>query len=248
MSYGKSRLFCLCLTAAILLSGMHGGCTSALQRGTSSDGKAYVSTARPAIEVSVANLPLVTHGRGKGTLLEPGILGGLSPDTWISVYSRGAQGPCAVIAHAELDGWIWTTVWPRPGAMDIRQEVIDGISFAASTFVRESRSDPFAGTDGEKEEQVAGTQCWLVRSMAAVLGHRDEKIILEYRIPLPEGLPAGGLSEAYLAQFRQEALSAFSIRKPDRDSKIQDGYAEGIRWRFVDDAFLGPVMPAGLQD
>lgn len=244
MSYGKSRLFCLCLGAAILLSGMPGGCTCALQRGTSSDGTAYVSTARPAIEVSVTNLPLVTHGRGKGTLLEPGILGGLSPNTWISVYRNGPQGPCAVIAHAELDGWIWTTVWPRSGAMDIRQEIIDGISFAASTFVREIRTDPFAGTAGESEGQAGSRQCWLVRYMAAVLRHRDEKLILEYRIPLPEG----GLTEAFLAQFRQEAMSAFSIKKPDRDRKIRDGYAEGIRWRFVDDAFLGPVMPAGRQE
>ena len=252
MSYGKSGLLCLCLGTAILLSGMPGGCTSALQRGTTEDGTAYVSTARPAIEVGVADLPLVTHGRGKGTLKDPGILGGLSPDTWISVYSRGPKGPCAVIAHSELDGWIWTTVWPRPGAVDARQEIIGGIPFAASTYVQQVRSDPFAGTAGEDISDKAQEKCpqyWLVRYMAAVLGHRDEKLILEYRVPLPEGgLPQGGLTEAFLAQFRQEALSAFTIREPGRDRKIQDGYAEGIRWRFVDDAFLGPVMPAGLQE
>lgn len=247
MPYGKSRLLCLCLGTAILLSGLPGGCTSALQRGASQDGTAYVSTARPAIEVSVAGMPLVTHGRGKGTLKDPGILGGLSPDTWISVYSKGPKGPCAVIAHSELNDWIWTTVWPGPGATDVRQEIIDGIPFAASTFVQQVRSDPFAGMAGEDISDEAQAKCpqyWLVRYMAAVLGHRDEKLILEYRIPLP----GGDLSEAFLAQFRQEALSAFRIKEPGKDCRIQDGYAEGIRWRFVDDAFLGPVMPASLPD
>ncbi len=247
-SYCKSGLLCLCLGAGLLLSGLSAGCTSALQRGVSPDGSSYISTSRPAIEVSVANLPLITHGRGNGTLKDPGVLGGLKADTWISVYGSGAKGPVAIIAHSELaDNWIWTTVWPRPGAMDVRQEIIDGIPFAASTFVQQVRSDPFAGTAGEDisdEAQAKRPHYWLVRSMAAVLGHRDEKVILEYRIPLPEG----ELTETVLAEFRKEALAAFKIQEPGKSREIRNGYAEGIRWRFVDDAFLGPVMPSSIQE
>ncbi len=247
MSYSKSGLLSLCLGAGLLLSGLAGGCTCALQRGVSSDGSSYISTSRPAIEVSVANLPLITHGRGTGTLKDPGIMGGLNADTWISVYGSGAKGPVAVIAHSELTDWIWTTVWPRPGAMDVRQEIIDGIPFAASTFVQLVRNDPFAGTAGEDisdEAQAARPHYWLVRYMAAVLGHRDEKVVLEYRIPVPEG----GLTETVLAQIREEALAAFRIKAPDKSREIRNGYAEGIRWRFVDDAFLGPVMPSSIQE
>ncbi len=156
----------------------------AQRRGVTAADGAYVSTSRPALQVSVKDIPLVTHGSGSGLLREPGVMGGLSVDTWVAVYASAPDKPMAAVIHAELQGsWRWSTVWPHTGSMDARQETIDGIAFASCTFGEPAASDAFAGLAGEdtSDQAVEARPVqWLVRYMAAVLGHRDEKIVLIY--------------------------------------------------------------------
>ncbi len=219
-------------------------CVSGLQRGVTDPGGAYVSNARPALQVSVADMPLVTHGAGSGTLMDPGVVGGLSVDTWLAVYARGPEGPMAVVLHAELDNvWYWSTVWPHAGSLDPGTDVISGQAFAGCTFGEPARGDAFAGLAGEDVSDKALEErpvYWLTRYMAAVLGHNDEKLVLLYREPMPETL-----SPEELAAFRKRATAAFTITAPD-GSAVRRAYPEGVRWRLVNDHVLGPVMTRAI--
>ena len=217
------------------------------QRGIA-DG-AYVSTSRPAISVAVSGLPLKTGGFGHGMLREPSAAGPLTIDVHSYVYGRSAQGPQASVTHAELPGgWFWTTVTPRFGAIDEGMEVYDGQKYTAFTYLVPSRTDPFAGVLGEPVQTGGRETYWIARYFASVRNMMRDKIILEYREPAPANLtdlssrPVG--MENYLEQFEERARKAFSVRLPASPlAQVQSGTAyAGIRWQFMRDEFLGPVM------
>ncbi|MDO5538390.1 MAG: DUF4851 domain-containing protein, partial [Desulfovibrionaceae bacterium] len=85
---------------------------------------------------------------------------------------------------------------------------------------------------------------WLVRYMAGLYTHNEEKIVLEYREPAPEG----ELTPELLDGFRRRALAAFTVGGPASTDNVRAGYPDGVRWRYVDDSLLGPVMPKEIID
>lgn len=235
----KMRLFSVIPALFVLLLA---SCNAAQQRGMHDS--SYVSTSNPAISVTVRNMPLLTGGEGTALLHGAGMTGGLPIRMWLAAYGNAAQGPLAVVAHAEVpDGWYWDGIMRRPFSVDEAVEVIDGQGFQACTFVEENARNPFAALAGQESAPAAR---WLVRAFASRFNFSSDKIILEYREPLPENivslsaLPFG--SGDLLKAFEQRAREAFRIAPPpDRSAHIAREYAQNILWRHIDERFLGTV-------
>lgn len=220
------------------------GCMGALQRGMM--GETYISTARPAISLSVNNMPLMTAGRGMTNLFWSGMAGGLTIDVWLAVYGTGGLAPMAIVAQAQTpQGWYWDGIMRRPFSVDDSVEVFNGVSYQACTFIVDPANDPFG-------ELVTGVQpdgqpqLWLTRAYAARYNFNDDKIILEYREPLPQGvttltaLPLG--QGNLLLEFAERARNAFVVGPaPANPQGVVQNYAQGIQWQFMGQNFLGTV-------
>lgn len=209
-------------------------CVAGQQRGMS--GAAYVSTSKPAFSMGVADsLPLIAGGRGIARLDE--IPGGVQVDTWVALYGNLQQGPAAVIAHAQLpnDAWYWNNEMPGSQSVDAGTEVIGDKAYDAWTHIVDDKRNPFAA-DG------AG-QRWLVRTMTRRDNFDNDKIVLEYRERLPEGvptltnLPVGGADMTQA--FAERARKVFVPGNVASGAPIVSGPVAQVRWRYMDGNFLG---------
>ena len=233
-------LFCV----ALCLVAMMTGCTGALQRGM--QGNAYVSTARPSISMQAVNMPLITGGEVSVNLDGAGVIGGLPLNAWVAVYGKGdPQSPMAIVAMAEVpNGWYWDSDGQQPFSVDKGVEVFNNVGYAASTYIVDSKKDPFAAVAGLNSESQP--MRWLVRGFAARYNFNDTKVVMEYREPLPENL-AGQQTLAdsmtdQLKAFEQRANVAFAVASVSQNtSGIANGYAKNISWQYLDQRFWGTV-------
>lgn len=223
------------------------GCTGAQQRGML--GSMYVSTARPAIAMEAKNLPLRTAGRSVVNLTWSSVLGGLPVQVWLAVYgATGPQSPMAIVAQAEVpDGWYWDGIMRRPFSVDEGVEIFDNVAYQACTYIVDGNRDPFGAlvkdvptADGQESVR------WIARGFAARYNFNEDKIILEYREPLPaeitslSALPFGQAD--FVRGFEQRAREAFIVGPlPSGTLQIKQGYAQGIQWQYMDQRFLGTV-------
>ena len=238
------KKFLLCW--AVLCGALALGCVQAERRGVL-DG-AYISTARPAISVRAAQLPLLGNGRWHIQLADTDMVGGLPVRVWLAVYGAGApQGPLAIVAHAEVpQGWFWDGASRRPFSVDPGVELLGDVGFQASTAIVRGPRDPFAafaGADADKSGQPAA---WLVRQFAARANFDRDKIVLEYREPLPAELADQPTLEIpgtdLLRAFEQRAREAFVVGPAPADGQgAQAGTLPQVRWQDVDQNFLGTV-------
>lgn len=236
----RRRLLPALLSLALLAVAC--GCTGALQRGML--GTRYVSTARPNISLEARNMPLLTAGQGMPSLLWTDMLGGLPIQVWLAVYGTGGLAPMAIVAQAQTpQGWYWDGIMRRPFSVDEAVEVFDGVGYQACTFIVDPANDPFGALvtavrpDGQPQR-------WMVRAFAARYNFNDDKIIMEYREPLPDGvetLTALPLGQAdLLAGFEQRARDAFVVSAAPADlAGLKTGYAQGVQWQFMGQSFLG---------
>ena len=218
------------------------GCADSLQRGVLD--QAYISTARPSITVQANNLPLMTSGQAVANLFWTGMMGGLSIDMWMAVYGEGALAPMAIVAQAQTpENWHWDGIMDRPFSVDQGTEVFNGTTYQVCTFTINPATDPFG-------ELVTGVkpdgqpQLWMVRAFAARYNFDQDKIIMEYREPLPDdvtdlsSLPLGQAN--LLAEFAQRARDAFTVSAGPVDPKgVVDGYIQGVQMKFMGERFLG---------
>lgn len=239
MAIKHMHLFCM---AALVL--LMTGCNAAQQRGML--GSAYVSTTRPAISVEAKNMPLLTAGQGSTNLTWSGMMGGLPIRVWLAVYGTGDISPMAVVAQAEVpQGWYWDSIMRRPFSVDEGVEVFDGVGYQACTYIVDSSHDPFGALVAGKTTTGQPVR-WLARGFAARYNFNDDKIIMEYREPLPAGieslsvLPLGTADT--LRAFEQRARETFSVGPvPSNLSQLRQGYAQGVQWQYMDENFLGTV-------
>ena len=238
------KLPILTLLAALSLTLLLGGCVAGRQRGVA--GETYVSSTRPAIQVAVEGLPLITGGTGRGSISQESANSPLDIDVWTNVYGTDASSPMALVAHAELpDSWIWTTVYPRKGGIHLKEnESFDGRPFTAFTYLVPAVKDPLVAMMGDPTEE--GAPRWIARQFVSIRNHRMAKIILEYREPVPaalleEGLPPEGTT-AEIAAFEARAKKAFIVGVPAEGITVTRQYPKGVSWRFMNDTFLGDVM------
>lgn len=230
----------LCMLITVLLY----GCGQALHRGMI--GNTYVSTARPAISLSVTDLPLLMAGKGMCNMDWTGMLGGLPVQVWLAVYGQGGLAPMAITAQAQLpQGWIWDGIMRQPFSVDDSVEVFNGVNYQACTFIVNPASDPFGAlvTGSQADGQP---QQWLVRAFAARYNFNNDKIILQYREPLPDGitsltaLPLG--HGDLLTNFAERARKTFVVAAPPANAnEAQEGYASDIQWDKMGQNFLGTV-------
>lgn len=240
-------LYCVTLCLVALMA----GCTGAQQRGM--QGNAYVSTARPAISMQAANMPLITGGEATVNLDGAGVLGGLQLNAWLAVYGKGdSQSPLAIVAMAEVPrGWYWDSDGQRPFSVDKGVEVFNNDGYAASTYIVDSKRDPFAAVAGLNDD--SRPMRWLVRGFAARYNFNDTKVVMEYREPLPENLAGQEtLTESMTDQlkaFEQRADAAFTVASVPQNTKgIIAGYAKNIRWQYLDHRFWGTVSKYEIFD
>ncbi|MBE6440981.1 MAG: DUF4851 domain-containing protein [Desulfovibrio desulfuricans] len=233
------RIVCAA-TLALLLT----ACAAGTQRGM--QGAAYVSTARPGISMQAKELPLLAGGEGSCSLTWAGGLSGTPVRVWLAAYGKGRPAePLAVVAQADLlSGWYWDGDSSKPFSVDKGVEVLGDVGFQACTYIVESGRDPFAVLAGVQED--AAPVRWIARSFAARCNFNESKLVLEYREPLPEHLAAAphiaiGQTD-WLRAFEQRARDAFVVGPaPANREGIARAYAAGVRWRYLDQRFLGTV-------
>ncbi len=234
----KMRQFCFLALLLVLTT----GCNAALQRGMV--GPVYVSTARPAISLAVKDMPLIAGGQGQANLDWTGVMGGLPVSVWMAAYGQGQpRSPLAIVAQVELpQGWYWNSDSTPPFSVDQATEVIGDTPFVACTFIVDSSRDPFAQLAGVQQDMPP--MRWLVRSFTSRFNFNTDKVILEYREPLPpqmeflEVLTIGQTDQ--LKAFEQRARSAFAVGAvPGNLTGLADPYIQNVRWQFMDQRFLG---------
>lgn len=172
--------------------------------------------------------------------------GGLPIRVWLAVYGAGDISPMAVVAQAEVpQGWYWDGIMRRPFSVDDGVEVFDGVGYQACTYIVDSSRDPFGALVAGKTPEGRPVR-WLARGFAARYNFNDDKIIMEYREPLPAGieslsaLPLGAADT--LKDFEQRARETFSVGPVPADlSPLRQGYAQGVQWQYMDESFLGTV-------
>lgn len=219
------------------------GCGEALQRGMM--GQAYVSTARPSITLEAKGMPLMTSGRAIANLFWSGMMGGLSIDVWMAVYGEGGLAPLAIVAQAQTpQGWHWDGIMDRPFSVDQGEEIFNGVAYQACTFLISNPAEDAFGELVTGVQPDGQPQQWMVRAYAARYNFNDDKIILEYREPLPQGvedltsLPLG--QGNLLAEFAQRARNTFIVANGPTDPRdVRSGYLEGVRVQYLGEKFLG---------
>lgn len=218
------------------------GCRGALQRGMMGD--TYISTARPKISITVKDMPLMISGSGIANLEWTGMMGGLPVNMWIAVYGQGGLAPLAIVAQAQTpQNWYWDGILSQPFSVDQTTETFNGVNYQACTFIINPATDPFGdlvtGITPEGEPQQ-----WIVRYYAARYNFNNDKIILEYREPLPQaitsltGMPLGYAN--YLVEFAQRARESFIVANlpADINNVVEQGI-QGVRWQYMNQRFLG---------
>ncbi len=233
------------LAALVVLLSL-AGCMGALQRGM--DGNAYISTARPAIMLEAKNMPLMAAGQGICNLMWTDMLGGLPIQVWLGIYGEGGLAPMAIVAQAQTpEGWHWDGILRRPFSVDEGVEVFNGVGYQACTFIINPAHDPFGALvtatlpDGQP-------QMWVVRAYAARFNFNDDKIIMEYREPLPaaiQSLTAMPLGYGdFLQKFEQRARDSFAVAHPPKNPQnLNTGYIRGVEWQYMGQQFLGSASP-----
>lgn len=237
----SANVFLLALLALVC-----SGCADALRRGMID--QTYISTARPSISITVNNMPLMASGQGTANLFWTGMMGGLNIDMWLAVYGTGGLAPLAITAQAETpQGWHWDGITPLPQSVDQGMVDFNGVTYQAYTYLVNPATDPFGDlVTGVKPD--GQPQLWMARAFKARFNFNDDKIIMEYREPLPEGitdlsyLPLG--YSQLLADFAQRAQAAFAVGNgPKNPANVTDGFIQGIQWKYMGQRFLGTASP-----
>ena len=230
------------LSLAVLTACFLTACTLAGQQRGVVDGR-YVSTTRPAISVGINNsLPLTAAGRGNAYLKDDVLISGLPVDMWIATYGNAQTKAMAIIAQAEVPpNWFWDGDMRRPLSINERVEIIDGQAFQACTFTENISRSPFGRITASATD--SGPEIWVVRAFATRFNGDRDKIILEYREPLPADITDIGAMPYgrgnFIGEFEERAKKVFSISLPPKGIIVPQAFAQGIQWQYLGKKFLG---------
>lgn len=227
------------VAAALIMAGCAG---YVLRRGMLNG--AYISTARPEIAIKAADMPLLASGEGTTNMVWTGMIGGLPVHVWFAAYGTGGLAPLAIAAQAQVpSGWNWESDLRPTFSVDHGTEVFNGVAYQACTFIVNPAASPFGGLiTGTRAD--GSPQLWIARYFAARFNLGEDKIIMEYLEPLPDGvtsltsLPLGQAN--LLAQVAQRAREAFVVgNAPKNPEGVAAQYNNDLAWGRMDQKFLG---------
>ena len=138
-------------------------------------------------------------------------------------------------------------------------ETIGGVGFQACTYVTSEKRDAFLPLEDPEGARILAQdgqppRRWLARMFANRFNFDSDKIVLEYREPLPEditsitALPLGRAD--YIAAFEQRAREAFMVETaavPAAGIMPQRNIG-ALQWRYMDETFWGTVSPYDRMD
>lgn len=250
-----NRRMAIILCLVIMLA----GCVAGQQRGLVGD--AYVSSSQPAFSVKARDLPLLGSAAGVSRLTGSGVIGGLLVDSWVTAYGKGdGASPLAIVAHGEVPlGWYWDGIMRHPFSINEGVETLGGVSFQACTYVASEQRDaflPVQDPEGARILAQGGTppRRWLVRMFAGRFDFNEDKIVLEYREPLPgditslTALPLGRAD--HVKAFEQRAREAFMVETATVPSTgiVKTQNLDALQWRYMNEAFWGTVSAYDRMD
>ncbi|MCR4666806.1 MAG: DUF4851 domain-containing protein [Desulfovibrio sp.] len=232
----------------LLLHALLPGCQPGTVRGLSGE-QHYVSSSRPSIDIASVALPLLGSEHRVLKLTNCGVIGGLSIETWITVYGS-EDGPFLVVAHADLPpGWRWDANMRHSFALDEATLEQAGIVFYAQSYMDRQGKNPFVREENA-EKDPASCPRWMVRAYSSRFNDNRSKIIVEYREKAPgdvttlSRLPLG--HDRLLRSFAERADKAWKGNAYTPVPATGTQAIPVLRTRFLDTNFFGTATALDL--
>lgn len=240
-----AKKFIVLLAACSLLA----ACTG-LQRGLA--GSSLVSSARPAVELSVPSLPLRTAGFTVANVTTSDSLGGVPVEAWLAVYGgTTVNEPMAIVSLAVAPtSYIWDSDMSRIFSVDKGVVDYNGQGFYACTYIITGERDPFISLLPAQDGMTAK---FLARRFAQRSNFNENKITLEYREPLPADITEltdlALYSREYISAFEERAYKAFVVGVfPQPAPAVTGQYLQGVEVRYLNTNFFGTMTRLDAMD
>jgi len=225
-------------------------CSPALRQGMSDT--RFISSTEPAFSVT-STLPLVSAEKVSSFLQTDGGFPVVS--VWLSVYgAENLESPMVIIAYSPVPNNIWLWNYARistPDSPIMTKPVFDGQRFYGTIHTLNGAKDAF--TLWLTDPENAAKHTWLVQRYTALFNFRANKLILEYREPLPTSLIASlqdnmpiSPESPEMQAFAERAKAALSFTfKPSPDAPIIATTSTGnaINTKYLQ-RFLGSITRA----
>lgn len=216
---------------------------SGLKRGMV--GTQMVSSARPAVEMSVPSLPLRTAGFTVASVTTGDALGGVPVEAWLAVYGGTTlTEPMAIVSLAVTpSSYVWDSDMSHVFSVDKGIVEYDGATYHTCTYVITGERDAFSSLLPPQDGK--GTK-FLARRFAHRSNFNENKVTLEYREPLPEDIvelvDLALYSREYLSAFEQRAYNAFVVGAYQQTtSTVVNSYLKDVQVRFLNNNFFGTM-------
>ena len=245
----KKFLLCAALSAVMVLSGCAG---MELYRGLDTSTNAFVSTAYPPVLVQPSeDFKNVSYGAVPLRVAESdGMLMTIPVDAWYALYYSNRAQMAVVVAECS-DRWIWEI-----SALGVEYQRLpilrsyygDGPQDATLyVYVRTGSRDPWMPVFAEAGSSWEGDI--LVARYEWCTSHDTDKLLLEYREPLPAPRDELLGRQTLITEFLERAQAAFSL------AQVPDAVVKGNTRRDLNipDRLLAPVvgsvtMPTIFED
>lgn len=224
-------------------------CTG-LQRGVV--GESLVSSARPAVEISVPSLALRTSGFTVASVTTSDALGGAPVEAWLAVYGGTTPfEPMAIVSLAVAPStYFWDSDLSRVFSVHHGTTDFNGQVYHACTYIIEGDRDPFLTLVPIKE---GAKQRYLARRFAQRTNFNENKITLEYREPLPKDI----MTYTDILLYNSELISAFETRAyaafkvgsfVPSDTIIATKYLRDVQIRYLNTNYFGTMTRVETVD
>lgn len=208
-------------------------------------GASLVSSARPAVELSVPSLPLRTSGFTVASVTTSDTLGGVPVETWMAVYGGTTPvEPMAIVSLAVAPyTYFWDSDLSRMFSVHHGTADFDGQSYYACTYIVDAERDPFISLIPIVE---GSNPKYLARRFAQRSNFNENKITLEYREPLPMDITSlidvSLYNFEYINAFEQRARNAFKVSNfVQSNAIIADSYLRNVQVRYLNTNFFGTM-------
>ena len=212
-----------------------------LYRGLDASTNAFVSTAYPPVLVQPSDeFQNVAHGSLYVHVAEgDGMLKNIPVDAWYALY-RSERAQMAVIVAQCSDQWIWeiSTLGVEYQRLQVlRSYYGDGSRDATlNVYVRTGSRDPWMPIFAEYGSSWEGDV--LVARYEWCTSHDTDKLLVEYREPLPAPKEELLGRQTLITEFLERAQAAFSL------APVPETVAKGSNRRnlSISDRLLAPVI------